>query len=385
MHSSSWDSDIDFLVDNLRKHPYLAYPQNLERFQQDVEKLKKSLKAKKNQDEIRTELLQFVATFKDAHTSLSWNGNHFFPIQLKWFSNGYYSIWADSPYKQSISQKLVKINGTPIETVVQKLSSVISHENDYWFQNRFPTFAMSGQILHGLKLIDQPDQATFTFQDSVGKLQDIKISSLSYAQLNTTMAPYKAEISSRFLVNKHPDLLYWYEFLPDQKTIYFNYSSCKDMESQTVEQISKEIIAYIKSNDVEKVLVDLRNNTGGNNGLLMTFINNLTSIDKINQKGLFVAIGSSTMSSALINAFDFQRKTNAVFIGTPTGGKPVSYGDVKTFQLPNSKLNGQYSSRLMERGGTVADKALFPNVALEPTVQDYMEGKDLCLEYILKK
>jgi len=66
----------------------------------------------------------------------------------------------------------------------------------------------------------------------------------------------------------------------------------------------------------------------------------------INKKGkLFVIIGRKTFSSAVLNTLDFKKHTNAIIVGEETSGKPNHYGEIKSFELPNSKLKVYYSTK----------------------------------------
>ena len=54
----------------------------------------------------------------------------------------------------------------------------------------------------------------------------------------------------------------WWEFLPDSGTLYVQYNAIEGGINQVVE----EILARAKQDDVERVVVDLRKNGGGDNG-----------------------------------------------------------------------------------------------------------------------
>ena len=51
---------------------------------------------------------------------------------------------------------------------------------------------------------------------------------------------------------------------------------------------------------------------------------------------------SSRRRSGTPNA---QNDTEAIFIGEPTGGRPNHFGEVKSFNLPNSGLSVRYSTK----------------------------------------
>jgi C-terminal processing protease CtpA/Prc len=136
---------------------------------------------------------------------------------------------------------------------------------------------------------------------------------------------------------------------------------------------------------VECLIIDLRNNLGGNSTLLEPFIAKLEKCEKINKVGaLYVIIGRDTFSSALLNAYAIKNKTRAVLVGEPSGGKPNCYGEVESFKLDNSKVKICYSSKYYKLIKSDSVLSLFPDVEKLVTFKDYIEKRDPCLEYILQ-
>lgn len=79
---------------------------------------------------------------------------------------------------------------------------------------------------------------------------------------------------------KNADRNYWQEYIEASKTIYFNYNACREMESESVQDFGNRLIHFIETSPAEKLVIDLRNNTGGNSTLLDPFINAWKSAKK---------------------------------------------------------------------------------------------------------
>ena len=85
-----------------------------------------------------------------------------------------------------------------------------------------------------------------------------------------------------------------------------------------------------------RVIVDLRNNGGGDINTYPYLLQTLKS-RSINKRGkLVVLIGRTTFSAAVHFAVDLKRGTHAIFIGEPTGGSPNHYSDTDPVTLPAS-------------------------------------------------
>src|SRR5205823_3054895 len=104
----------------------------------------------------------------------------------------------------------------------------------------------------------------------------------------------------------------------------------------------------------------------------------------LNQRGrFFILIGRSTFSSAMDNARDFQTSTSAVLVGLPTGGKPNSFGEVRTLTLPSSGATLQYSTKAFRRDPDNRP-AVFPDLQVDPTAADFFSPRDPTLEAALR-
>ena len=157
------------------------------------------------------------------------------------------------------------------------------------------------------------------------------------------------------------------------------------MPGLTVQKFTEDLLEFMEIHPVLKLVVDLRNNGGGNSSLLMPFITTLKEREQINQKGrLYVVVGRQTFSSAVLNALAFQNATKAVFIGEPTGGKPNHFGEVNGFKLKNSKIGIQYSTKYFTHSKEDAP-SFNPDVLIKPSIRDYLEYRDPVLEYILNQ
>ena len=69
-------------------------------------------------------------------------------------------------------------------------------------------------------------------------------------------------------------------------------------------------------------------------------------------------------------------------IGEPTGNAPSSYGDVPTFQMPNTGFSFTVSHKRFVRPNPDNDPAdaLYPDVPVHTTIDDIINGTDPQLE-----
>ncbi len=175
------------------------------------------------------------------------------------------------------------------------------------------------------------------------------------------------------------------EYLEDSKTVYVRHSRIQDDENESVTEFYNRVFDFIDNNEVEKFVMDVRLNGGGNSFLNTPIITGIIANKKINQPGrFFVITGRRTFSAAqrLINELD--NYTNVLFVGEPSSENINFYGDNKRVVLPNSGLLVYLSFAWWQ------DKAQWqnadyikPHYPVEMTYEQYITNQDPALETIL--
>nr|MBA4125023.1 hypothetical protein [Acidobacteriota bacterium] len=114
-------------------------------------------------------------------------------------------------------------------------------------------------------------------------------------------------------------------------------------------------------------------------------VQGLIKNEKINRRGkLFVIIGRRTFSAAQNASTFFERYTNAMFVGEPTGASPNFVGEEDPFVLPYSKIAANVS-HLYWQSAFPQDGRIWiaPQIYLPPTFEAYRTNRDAALEAIL--
>lgn len=396
-----WRADLRYLADELpRRHPNLFFSYPASEFQRNVVELNEAIPSLP-EHVIITRLVQLVARFNDAHTSVDWSATTFrrYPLQLQALldSNGNESAYVTAVttettasnrgavgYKRALGARLVRIGDTPIEVAGLAVASLISAENAQWIRARISSFITIPEFLHALGILPDMERGRFTFEDAQGQQFELEFKPLARnVAVNWLTAPFLRRGSVPLRSTRPTSVFYWYEYLADQRTLYFQYNRCAEMPSVPLAGFIPELLSFLDTNTVDRLVVDLRGNTGGNSALLQPFINGIRARPQLNQAGrLFVLIDRATFSSGMLNAYDFQSRTAATLAGEPTGGKPNGYGEVRDFFLPNSNLRVVHSTRLFQiLPGNPS--SIFPSLMVELTIEDYLAGRDAVLERVL--
>ncbi|WP_160687546.1 peptidase S41 [Clostridium sp. C2-6-12] len=383
--NSKWVKDLNYLQKALpKKHANLFFRVSEEQFNDQINELKKSVD-NLNDDEILDEIYKIVALIGDGHTKAQREFSRSYPFQFYYYKDSIYAINTIDEYKQALNCELIKINGQDIKTIANKLSPLISRENEVTIKKVLPNYLSRPEILHGAKIIEDIDSPiNFTFKDRSGKIFDLKVDALDATIDNGKNFLISREYDETYpLYMQKSDLKYWYQYLEKDKMVYLKYNACSEDEKVgRLEDFNNEMLSFIQNNPVDKFVIDMRNNSGGGENRLDGIIEGIKNSNLNDKKRFLVIVGRQTFSAAIIDAVKWRNETNATFIGEPTSGKPNHYGAVKNFLLPNSNLKIQYSTTYAKTSNDERD-SFIPDKTIELSIDDYVNKKDPVLDYII--
>lgn len=337
-----------------------------------------------NNKQVFTELNKIIASVGDAHTTINYWDGYSYPLQFQMFGSEVYIVNADTSLEGMMFSKVTKIDGIEIDSIIEKLKTLISHENDSWEMKNITSYLQAPVFMYGLGIIKDETKAVFTVEKD-GKIQEFTVSSLEYGKTADFVNKKTEDV-----LNGYYDKYYDYKYMPDSKALYFQYNVCADMENRKFADFNKEMFQVIEKNKVEKLIIDLRNNSGGNSEILNPFTKRLKSYIAKNPKvKVYTLVGRSTFSSGMFAIYRVKEAApKAISVGEPTGGALDCYGEVKTFNLPNSQLPISYSTKFFELSKSFKYKnkgvgTFLPDRSIQPTIEDYKNGRDVVLKFAL--
>jgi hypothetical protein len=235
-------------------------------------------------------------------------------------------------------------------------------------------WTMTGMLLHGLDITPSAGSARLHLLDDRGEKSPIDLQSdrTQERQWAYTQGP---------LFREHLGETFWYTWLPKSHTVYCNWRSYK-----TLREKSRGLFDLVKKERPEKLVVDLRQNGGGDYFVGLAYmVSGIRNLPEINRKGhLFVLIGPFTFSAAMSNSAHFRQKTAATLVGLPIGEKPNSYQESRVATLPNSHLTLSYSVRFYKFVDT-GENMIRPDREIETSWADFKAGRDPVLEWVLEQ
>ena len=329
-------------------------------------------------------------------------------------------------------QLYVKMNYTPsmmIEdgTIIDSINGIASAEIIAELLNR--QVRDGNHLSYAYWILDTYFREYYSYVFGHPETYDIAYTKNSISQHLRLEALYKDSIY-QYRKNNYPAV---YAEDVRSKGIYLNYDSSrstavlviKDFHSdilkseynQNFSQTIQSIFHFIDSLPPRNLVLDLRDNQGGdveNGVLLLSYLINrpfkvvqeynrvkhgkyvrcggpspgFHQPNKIQFKGqMYVLINGGSFSNSVIVSACLKANTNAVFVGTESGGNPnVLAGYAKELELPNTKIRVEIPTKqfimtsLMSNDG----RGVIPTYEIDNTIDDILHQRDGQLEFVMR-
>ncbi|MDX1941972.1 MAG: hypothetical protein SFU99_15525 [Saprospiraceae bacterium] len=402
-----WRYDLQYLIHIFEKyHVNIFHDITPTAWQQACEKLYQSIPSMTDY-EITLAMTKLVAMINDGHTNMFPYSNgkmNRLPIEPYLFQDGLFVKSAAPAYKHLIGKKIISIGGISANDLLAKSYEYIGNDNEWQNKMMGPLLLQTGEFYCTQGNIKDCKNIPVILQDHNEKTTQVILETMPWKldnhseMLNPSKKDWVYDNATATnplpLYLQHPEKNYWMHIMEEQQLLYFQFNQvvnqfnhAENKVGETIEAFSKRLEQTIADKPIEALVIDIRNNTGGNGFLALPIIKTIIKSDKINQRGkLFIITGRRTFSAAMEFACKLELWTNAMFIGEPTGSSPINYGEHNPIMLPYSGLMASYSSRYFQHGYSSKDNRPFiaPDIAAELHSSDYFNNIDPAMDAIIK-
>ncbi|MFT4146078.1 MAG: S41 family peptidase [Mobilitalea sp.] len=272
---------------------------------------------------------------------------------------------------------LISIDGVTIEDLYSTFCNQFSYELDSYAAFQFRRQMIKEEYMRFLN-IDTSDGVDITYFKDRNKI--------------TTHYEFKPQPQDQQEAADNNDQFVTYEINQEKRAAIFTLSECNYNNVYLAKL--EEFFNSVFQNNIKTIIVDLRINGGGNSEVANAFLNyidvdsykeysldmrlgnflikNKSQITNNNKnaetfKGdIYILTSSKTFSSATMFGTLFSDNKLATIVGETSGNMPSSYGDVLSFQLPNSRLCLGMSYKKFHRPDITRDKEpLTPDIEVE--------------------
>jgi len=397
-----WREDLRFMASEMEKrHRNLFHTVSRERFEAAVRSLDARIPSLARH-QILVEMARIVAMVGDGHTNLAPTrdprvGFRTYPLRLYLFADGLAVRAASREHADVVGAKVVRIGSSSADQAYRAVRELIGRDNEMDARFFAPHLLVMPEVLHALGLIDDMEDAAFTL-DVGGTVRTLRLSPAGPAELlapetDTTWMPRPELVDARDgaarptpLWLQAPQDRYRFVPLPEAKAVYVQYNQVGDEEGgETIAAFADRLLAFLDANPVERLVLDLRLNRGGNGELNRPLLVALIRARRVDRPGgLFVLVGRSTWSAAQFLVNDLEKYTHAIFVGEPTGGKVNAFGDSSRITLPHSGVTVRVSTLWWQGDERDGRPWTAPQVAADLALADYRANVDPALDAALR-
>lgn len=215
------------------------------------------------------DLQSLAALIGDSHTTTNLNSilssGHMFPVSVKWMDGDWVLYQVDASHQSALGQQVTSVNGFSMDQVQEKMAPLISADNEIKLRRQLSQVFGHQEIMVYCGLIKPEEDLTLTLENGTSitlsplSMQDQsgwpKINGLSQQRQGSAPTDYQKGT-------------YYFSLPLDSRTYYIQYNQCKEDPELPMETFTAQVMADLEQGSYSVLLLDLRNNGGGSDGVI---------------------------------------------------------------------------------------------------------------------
>ena len=429
-----------------------------------------------NDNLLKQYLQSILSPLGDGHSTVTMQVTDKLIYPFKFFVDNdttFYLIGVTKRFSNELGHRIMSINGRPIHEVIDSFRPLMSSANDNYFMDNVNNY-MQWKANWDYNSHHRTDGMLQLHFDNGNT---ILLPSVNQSELDISWY-YPKKKNVPFENNRMP---FSYNIMPDKQLCYLRFSNCTDRNTlrmyemygmsvgMTEEQIAqipdfglflREMFSEMNQQGVKTLVIDVRNNSGGNSKLCDQLLSWLKPIDeihkmstmirisklwetqypdmamtfneKLQKKGIAYRLGElydlsilddgesekSEMDMIIDQMFVMNHSSDSLFtgkvifmqgkdtfssagmlitkavdngigivIGENSVYTPSAYGDILTWELPNTHVQGFISHKIFVRpdASKKNENAIIPDIPLPETWDDFQNGMDPCWRWVLEQ
>ena len=259
--------DLEFLYQTLeRAHPDLFANTPEERFLERKAAIETGLE-EADDFTFALELQSLTALAGDSHTTLALGGSmsqtvHYYPMSLLHRDGRWYLSAAPTERRALLGREVTAVNGRSMEETVEAFGAVLSADNGVKLRRQYRQVCNVADYYAYLGLAKAGEPLALTLADG----KTVSIAPMPYLSLGEAeIVQLGAEVPQPATARQKCN----YCALPLSGQVYYiQYNVCQEDPALPMEDFAAQVQADLEAGGYSRVLVDLRNNGGGSDGVI---------------------------------------------------------------------------------------------------------------------
>lgn len=246
--------------------------------------------------ELWCHMQQIATLLNDGHTTLmpEINTDMIYPVILFLDDQGLYIRGINEEYRYCLGKQISQFNEHSLENIFDYFRRITSSDNDIYFKNKLVNF---------IQMYSMWDYTPYCSPDSILHIAftdgtNVSVSPISRDKIKIAMQESSVEYKSIRQNSKTP---FHYTVVKEKKICYFQFNSCidqssvrsqylaryPDMPAEKLEELSSqyprfdlfldEMFETIRKDSIATLVIDVRNNAGGDSNLCDILLSRLKS------------------------------------------------------------------------------------------------------------
>jgi len=380
--------DLDFLFKKIEEvHPNMYAYTSKEEF----DLLRNKLYSQVTQPKTRINFLKLIAptlaSLKNPHTvvydfseymNYIQNSGKIFPLSLSWYGGKVILTKNYTSKKLPLGGTILEINGEVVPKMIERLERYYSAEG----RDTYPEAIERDKILRYLFWLEYGPAESLNVQIKVidGTINDYEVEMTTFGEIKAKEEPNKGRNS--------------YRHLPTYDAFLIKLDDWADWgRIAELTEFCNEVFTEIREQKTSHLIIDLRNNPGGdwaNSEVFVTYLVNkphhlFNGANPLRFDGaVYLLIGANSTSASTNFTAVIKDSRTVTIIGQEPGEPLTYYGNTTSFVLPNTHLQAAVPRTLIVLPGSKNDgRGIIPDHEVKQKPKDTAKGVDTVLQFTL--
>jgi hypothetical protein len=309
------------------------------------------------------------------------------PIDLHLFEDGLFIVDADGPARELVGSQITHFGDLTTAEALRRMEPYVSRDNTMAFKGFAALYLILPAFLEAWGATDDPSRATLTLDEAKAGGRTITLTAGPARRFRKKLFAPLGAPSPVPLYLQQPERNFALHALPEHRAVYFQFNQVADAPDLSLSAFAPRLADALRGALVENLIVDVRHNSGGNNGLLGPLLDSIRDFAAGSPaRHVFVLTSRTTFSAAqnFINRIERQ-VPGAVFAGEPSMSSPNFTGEDNPITLTFSGLTVSLSNRHWQDSDPGDRRPwIEPHIKVTLTAREWLRNEDPVLAAVFR-